>query len=177
MRHSLIVFLIVFASLAILSSCMSLVLRAPSSEIPVSLSEQIRGYRSGRQIRHFSREIWTYHLLGLPALPLWTREGLPADDLLTSLLKEYTSPGQGVIRLRVRHARTPLTWAATILTLGLLSPTAVTVDGDVIELLPERAETINLEPTQSSQQPGPDPVLDLGLDQDLDQGPASELKK
>lgn len=119
---------------ALLSSCMAMVIKAPDGRVPVSLTGQIGGYRVGAMQRHFSREIWTYHLLGLPALPLWTREGLPADDLINPLLREYTRPGQGVIRLKVRHSRTALTWMATLLTLGLLSPTAVNIEGDVVEL-------------------------------------------
>src|SRR5688500_4903824 len=88
-----------------LSGCMPLVIKAPDGSVPVSLSGQIGGYRTGAQVSHFSREIWTYHLLGLPALPLWTREGLPADDLINPLLREYARPGQGVVRLKVRHSR------------------------------------------------------------------------
>lgn len=119
-----------------LTGCMSMIFKAPESEIPLSLNDQLRGYRVGPVIRHISREIWVYHLLGLPQLPLWTREGLPADDLLTPFFKQYAKSGQGVIRLRIKHGRTPLTWTATLMTLGLISATAVNIEADIVELQP-----------------------------------------
>lgn len=120
----------------LLSSCMTLVLKAPGSDVPVSLSAEIKGYRTGQLVRHIEHEIWVYQVLGLPWLPSWTREGLPSDDLVGPLLKTHTRRGQGLIRLRVRQSRTPFTWLATLLTLGLVSSTAVTIEGDVVELLP-----------------------------------------
>lgn len=121
---------------ACLSGCMSLLLQAPETEIPVSLNARLYGYRNGRVIGRLQQEVWTYHLLGLPQLPLGTREGLATDQVLAGVLKQQVQPGQGVIRLRVKHQRTPLTWAAAILSLGLLSPTAVSIEGDIVELLP-----------------------------------------
>lgn len=117
-----------------LSGCMSLVLQPGRENVPISLSSQIYGYQTGHVLRHLSREIWTYHLLGLPQFPLGTREGLGTNELISAAIQADVSPGQGVIRLQIRHTRTPLTWLATIFSLGLLSPTAVIIDGDVVPL-------------------------------------------
>lgn len=119
-----------------LSGCMSLLLQAPDTEIPVSLNTRLHGYRSGRVVGRLQQEVWTYHLLGLPQIPLGTREGLATDQVLAGVLQRHVQPGQGVIRLRVQHLRTPLTWTAAILSLGLLSPTAVRIEGEIVELLP-----------------------------------------
>ena len=132
--------LLVLLPVLLLASCMSLVLKAPESPVPVSLSGQIKGYRSARVIRHLVHEIWVYQLLGLPQMPAWTLEGLSPDELVSPLLKEATSPSQGLIRLKLRQSRTPVTWLATILTLGLLSPTSVTIEADLVEL-----ESVNSE--------------------------------
>ncbi|MGV3525113.1 MAG: hypothetical protein ACO1RX_12855 [Candidatus Sericytochromatia bacterium] len=122
------------ALLLCLQGCMSLVMQAEDSPFPVSLSEHLPGYRTGRVVRHVSREIWTYHLFGLPQVPLGTREGLDARHLITPLLRDAVEPGQGVVRLRVRHTHTPITWLAALCTLGLITPTAVMLEADVVEL-------------------------------------------
>ncbi len=119
-----------------LNSCMSLMFKSPDTKALISLTDEIPGQRTGKVLRHVSYEIWTYHLLGLPSVPLGTREGIPADNLIEPLVKNDLAAGNGIVRLKVTHARTPLTWVATIFTLGLVSPTAVTVEGDVVELLP-----------------------------------------
>lgn len=115
---------------------MSMVLKVPDTTVPISLSGEVQGHRTGRVIRHVSREIWTYHLFGMPSVPLGTREGFAADDLVAPLLADEMASGHGIVRLKISHARTPLTWLATIFSLGILSPTSVTVEGDVVELLP-----------------------------------------
>jgi len=119
-----------------LSGCMSLLLQAPETDVPVSLSERLYGYRTGQKVGRIEREIWTYHLLGLAQFPLGTREGLSTDRVLSDTLEQQVRPGQGVIRLKVRHTRTPLTWLASIFSLGLLSPTAVIIEGDIVEIWP-----------------------------------------
>ena len=125
-------------ALCTLSSCMTLLIKAPESDVPVSFSGQIRGYRTGNTLRHLEQEIWVYQVLGLPKLPSWTREGLPPEDLIAPVLKANTTPGQGLVRLKVRQSRSFFTWMATILTLGLISTTAVNIDGDIVELQPEQ---------------------------------------
>lgn len=130
--------LLALVALFSLNSCMRLVLKAPESDVPVSLSGQIKGYRNGPLLRHVEQEIWVYQVLGLPQLPTWTREGLSPDDLVGPLLKTQTGRGQGLIRLKVRQSRTVFTWLATVLTLGLISTTAVTIEGDVVDLQPIR---------------------------------------
>lgn len=117
-----------------LQSCMSLVLQSGESDLPVSLSSQIYGYQVGSVQRHLSREIWTYHLFGLPHVPLGTREGLAANNLITDVIKSELQADQGLIRLRIQHVRTPLTWMATLFSLGILSPTAVIFEGDIVSL-------------------------------------------
>lgn len=126
------------AALTLLSlcGCMSLLIQASDTQVPVSLTGQIKGYRTGPTIRHLEQEIWVYQVLGLPQLPSWTREGLPPENLIVPLLQAQTTPGQGLVHLRVRQSRSFFTWMATVLTLGLISTTAVTVDGDIVELQP-----------------------------------------
>lgn len=125
--------------MGLLSGCMSLHLPRTESSVPVSLSAKIFGYRVKGPVKHFSKEIWTYHLLGLPQVPLGTREGYGSTAILDEVLKAETQPGQGVIRLKIGHQRSFFTWMATLFSLGLLSPTAVVIEGDVVELerLPE----------------------------------------
>lgn len=117
-----------------LVGCMSLHLPRTSSSIPVSLTQKIYGYRVIKPVKHFSKEIWTYHLLGLPQVPIGTREGYAIEDILDEVLMSQTKPGQGVIRLKIRHQRSFFTWMTTIFSLGLLSPTAVSFEGEVVEL-------------------------------------------
>lgn len=121
----------------ILTSCMSLLLEAPNSEIPASLSNQIRGYQIEARVGYLRQEVWTYHLLGLFELPLGSREGFLREEMLRGVLRQHVAEGQGVVKLRVEHSRTPLTWLATIVTLGLLSPTAVYIEGEIVQLSPQ----------------------------------------
>ena len=127
-------YLLFLCLLCSLSSCMSLVLQPSENNLPVSLSSHIYGYQTGQVQRHFSREIWTYHLFGLPQVPLGTREGLAANHLIMDVLQSELQEGQGMVRVRIRHSRTPLTWMATLFSLGILSPTAVHFEGDIVSI-------------------------------------------
>lgn len=117
-----------------LSGCMTLVLQHSQDLPPVSLTEKISGYVVGTPERHFQREVWVYHFLGLPNASLGTREGMAADQILPQVLAQEIETGQGVIQLKVRHEHTAWTLIASAVTLGLLVPTAVILEGDVVDL-------------------------------------------
>jgi len=119
-----------------LTACMSLVLEHKQDLPPVSLTKELRGYTVIPPARHFLREVWVYHLLGLPNLSLGTREGMAADHILAQVLEQETENGQGVVQLKIRHEHTAWTLFASAVTLGVLVPTAVILEGDVVHLRP-----------------------------------------
>jgi hypothetical protein len=123
-----------------LTGCMSLVLEHKQDLPPVSLTEVLRGYRVMPPARHFLREVWVYHLLGLPNLSLGTREGLAANQILAQVLAQETENGQGVVQLKIRHEHTAWTLIASAVTLGVLVPTAVILEGDVVQLQPDNRD-------------------------------------
>ena len=109
-------------------------LQKHNPEPPVSLTGQIRGYQVSAPLHHFQHEIWIYHLLGLPALPLGTREGLNPATALDQLLAAETNAQQGIVHFRVVHQHTPLTLMAAAATLGLIVPQALMLEGDVVNV-------------------------------------------
>lgn len=113
---------------------MVLVLEKHQSEPPVSLTARIRGYDVSPPLRHFSREVWQYHLLGWPGCPLGTREGIPATQVLDTLLRAEAGPGQGIVHLKIRHEHTIWTWISAAVTLGMVVPTALILEGDVVDI-------------------------------------------
>jgi hypothetical protein len=129
-RHSLGLLL----TTLLLAGCMTVVLREPVSEIPMSLTGHLRGYRLERTGRYFSQEVWIYYWGGIPNLPMGTREGLRTDHLIEDVVKRHVGPGQGVINLKIRHEKTFANWVATLVSLGIVSPSAVIVEGDVVNL-------------------------------------------
>jgi len=123
-------------SLLLLSSCASVHYAPVDSEQPISLSETVYGYQTGKIDHHFREEIWVYTLWGLPQVTIGTREGIPADEILSHVLKKQVAPGQGIIRLKLTHTRNLWTWMATVFSLGIFTPTAITLEGDVVNLVP-----------------------------------------
>jgi hypothetical protein len=122
--------------LFLLQGCMVLQLQKQTLDPPVSLTGQIRGYRISPPQRHFQREIWVYHLLGLPGLPLGTREGLDPDTALDQLLQAEVTASQGIIHLRLVHQHTAWTLIAAAATLGVIVPQALLIEGDVVNVVP-----------------------------------------
>lgn len=102
---------------------------------PVSLTARIRGYKISSPLRHFSREVWQYHLFGWPGFPLGTREGIPVSELLDTLLQAEAKAGEGIIHFKIRHEHTPWTWISAAVTLGIVVPTALILEGDVVQLM------------------------------------------
>ena len=133
-KFKLQIILLMIVSSICLTSCMSVLIKAPESSFPISLTEHIPGYRVGTLQKHIAREIWLYQLLGVSQWSLWTREGIPPDDLIVPLLKPHVGFQQGVIRLKITHSRTALTWATSLVTLGILSPTAINIEADIVDL-------------------------------------------
>ncbi len=119
-------------------ACASVTYAPVDIEQPVSLSETVYGYQTGRLDHHFREELWLYSLFGLPQVPIGTRDGIAADQILPFVLKKHLRPGQGVVRLKLSHTRNGWTWLAAIFSLGLFTPTAITLEGDVVELVPLR---------------------------------------
>jgi hypothetical protein len=122
-----------------LQSCMALVLERKENQPLVSLTGQIRGYNVNIE-RHFTREVWIYHLLGLPDFSLGTREGLAPDRLLDHVLSQETQENQGIIHLKIRHEHTAWTLIASAVTLGVLVPTAIIIEGDIVSLKDRRKD-------------------------------------
>lgn len=120
----------------LLNACMSVLIKAPASPFPISLTEHIPGYRIGPVRQHIAREIWLYQLLGVSQWSLWTREGVPPDDLIVPLLQPHVGIQQGVVRLKITHSRTALTGITSLVTLGILSPTAINIEADIVDLEP-----------------------------------------
>ncbi|PIQ26337.1 hypothetical protein COW36_14885 [bacterium (Candidatus Blackallbacteria) CG17_big_fil_post_rev_8_21_14_2_50_48_46] len=119
-----------------LSACMALHIQIHEDTPPVSLTRTLRGYKTSQPLFHFQKEVWVYHIFGFPDLSLGTREGIPADQLLDQLLKQAAGPQQGIVQLKIKHEHTVWTLIASAVTLGLLVPTAVIVEGDVVNLEP-----------------------------------------
>lgn len=124
------------ALLSLTIGCASVTYAPVEIEQPVSLSETVYGYQTGKLDHRFREEFWTYSLLGLPQVPLGTREGIASDQILPFVLHKHLAPGQGIVRLKLSHTRNIWTWLAAIFSLGIFTPTAITLEGDVVQLVP-----------------------------------------
>lgn len=120
----------------LLSSCASLQIEPIDLQAPVSLTEQIYGYEQVRKVGHFRREVWVYHVLGMPQWSLGTRQGSHPQQLLKTILNEELQPNQGVVRLKIQHMRNGFTWFTSLISLGVVTPTVLIVEGDRIEVQP-----------------------------------------
>jgi saccharopine dehydrogenase-like NADP-dependent oxidoreductase len=72
-----------------------------------------------------------------------SREGLEHHAIWQYTFKKHLSPGQGIHYLKVRQRQTFFTVVARLLTLGILSPTEVHIEGEVVSIAP--LETHNLK--------------------------------
>lgn len=132
---------------------MSLHLKRMQSQVPVSLTAKLGGYEIGPVQKHFRREIWVYHLLSLPQFPLGSRDGIDQMRLLDMVIQqEITAANQGVIRLKIIHERNVFTWVGAMATLGVLTPTAVILEGDVVPVTRLKAQNSSRSP---ETMPGP----------------------
>ena len=115
---------------------MSLYIKPVESKRPVSLSASVGGYQVLSPARYFKKEVWIYHLFSVPQFPLGSREGVSQDQILDRLIQQQTLESQGIVNLKIRHERNILTWIASLVTLGVLTPTALVIEGEIVDLAP-----------------------------------------
>lgn len=121
--------------LALQMGCMALLIADGQTDIPISLSGQLSGYKIHATPHSFREEVWIYHFWNIQHLALGTlQDGLRYDHLLHDVVRKHITAGQGVIHLKIRHERNTLTLLSALFTLGIMTPTAVIIEGDIVDL-------------------------------------------
>lgn len=120
----------------LLSACYQLDVYYPDAEYPVAFGQHLAGYEITATSGFISETLWVYHAGDLGQLPLGSREGLEHRAIWQHTFQKHLLPGQGVHYLKVRQRQTFSTVMTRLLTLGLLSPTEIHIEGEIVSIVP-----------------------------------------
>ena len=126
----------------LLNSCYQLDVHYPDAEYPVAFGQRLAGYEITKKSGFISETLWVYHAGDLGQFPLGSREGLNHNAIWNYTFQKHLSPGQGVHYLKVRQQQTFFTVLTRLLTLGILSPTEVHIEGEVVSITPIGADNL-----------------------------------
>lgn len=119
-----------------LSSCYQLDVYYPDAEYPIAFGQHLAGYEIIEKTGFISEILWIYHAGDLGQLPIGSREGLEHKVIWKYAFQKHLLPGQGVHYLKVRQRQTFSTIMTRILTLGIISPTEVQIEGEIVSITP-----------------------------------------
>lgn len=136
-RSKLAILAIVWCTSAFsLSSCYQLDAHYPEAEYPVAFGQNLAGYEITEETGFISEVLWVYHAGDLGQLPMGSREGLAHGAIWKHTFQKYLTPGQGVQYLKIRQRQTISTLLTRLLTLGVISPTEVHIEGQIVSIIP-----------------------------------------
>lgn len=122
--------------LHILSSCYQLDIRYSQAKYPVAFGQYLAGYDIVARKGRFQKRFWVYHAADLGQLPIGSREGLAHTEIWQHTFESVLSPGEGIQYLKIQQSQTPLTVLTRLTTLGLVSPTEVEIEGQIVTVIP-----------------------------------------
>ena len=125
------------ALLCLCTSCYQLDIHEHDSDYPVAFGQHLAGFDIVEQKGYFNETYWVYHAGDLGQLPLGSREGLEHDHIWSHTFQKYLHPGEGVQHLKIRQRQTLATLVVRVITLGLFSPTELTIEGQIVRIVPE----------------------------------------
>lgn len=121
-----------------LSSCYQLdVHYQDTTEYPVAFGQHLAGFDILETRGHLSETLWVYHAGDLGQLPIGSREGLAHEDIWAHTFRKHLQAGEGIQYLKIRQQQTLATLLVRLLTLGLLSPTELNIEGKIVRVVPE----------------------------------------
>jgi hypothetical protein len=120
----------------LLNGCYQLDMHYPDAEYPVAFGQHLAGYEITGKSGFISETLWVYHAGDLGQLPMGSREGIHHDAIWQHTFHKNLLPGQGIHYLKVRQRQTFATVLTRLLTLGVLSPTEVHIEGEVVSVTP-----------------------------------------
>jgi len=124
------------SSAFLLSACYQLDVHYPAAEFPVAFGQHLAGYEITEKSGFLSETLWVYHAGDLGQLPIGSREGLEHNAIWQHTFQKHLQPGQGIHYLKVRQRQTFFTVMTRLFTLGLLSPTEIHIEGEVVSVAP-----------------------------------------
>ena len=131
-----VIAILMSASAYALSSCYQLDAYYAEAEYPVAFGQHLVGYDINEKIGFISETLWVYHAADLGQLPMGSREGLAHNAIWRHTFQKHLTPGQGVHYLKIRQRQTFSTLITRLLTLGIISPTEVQIEGEIVSITP-----------------------------------------
>lgn len=123
------------------TACYSLDVQYQQGEYPVAFGQHLAGFEVVEKRGYLRETLWVYHAGGLGPLPIGP-EGLTPTNIWSQTFQKHLHTGEGIQYLKIRQRQTFLTLFIRALTLGLLSPTEIQIEGEIVRIVPthERKE-------------------------------------
>ena len=119
------------------TACYQLDVQYASGEYPVAFGQHLAGFDIVEKRGYLRETLWVYQAGGLDPLAIG-REGPVPDNIWSYTFQKHLRTGEGIQYLKIRQRQSFLTLFIRVLSLGLISPTEVQIEGEIVRVVPSR---------------------------------------